>query len=100
MNLHEYQSKGIFGKYGIPVPSGKVAATPAEAKAIAQEMGGRVVVKSQVLSGGRGKAGGIQLAKDANEAEQHARKILGMTIKGLPVRKVLIDPAADIATEI
>ena len=100
MNLHEYQSKGIFAQYGIPVPSGKVAATPAEAKAIAQALGGRVVVKSQVLSGGRGKAGGIKLAKSADEAEQLAGQILAMHIKGLPVRKVLVDPAADIATEI
>ena len=100
MNLHEYQSKGIFAQYGIPVPSGKVAATPAEAKAIAQELGGRVVVKSQVLLGGRGKAGGIKLAKSADEAEQLAGQILAMHIKGLPVRKVLIDPAADIQTEI
>jgi succinyl-CoA synthetase beta subunit len=100
MNLHEYQSKGIFAKYGIPVPSGKVAATPAEAKAIAKEMGGRVVVKSQVLTGGRGKAGGIKLANNASEAEQLAEQILGMTIKSLPVRKVLIDPAANIASEI
>ncbi|HNB51455.1 MAG TPA: ADP-forming succinate--CoA ligase subunit beta [Anaerolineales bacterium] len=100
MNLHEYQSKGIFAQYGIPVPSGKVAATPAEAKAIAQEIGGRVVVKSQVLTGGRGKAGGIKLASTPEEAEQLAQQILSMTIKGLPVRKVLIDPASNIKTEI
>ncbi len=100
MNLHEYQSKSIFGSYGIPVPSGKVATTPAEAKAIAQALGGRVVVKSQVLTGGRGKAGGIKLASSPDEAEQIAEKILAMTIRGLPVRKVLIDPAADIKTEI
>jgi len=100
MNLHEYQSKRIFAQYDIPVPSGKVAATPAEAKAIAQEMGGRVVVKSQVLTGGRGKAGGIKLANNPDEAEELAEKILAMHIKGLPVRKVLIDPAAHIASEI
>ncbi|MCB9135667.1 MAG: ADP-forming succinate--CoA ligase subunit beta [Anaerolineales bacterium] len=100
MNLHEYQSKGIFAQYGIPVPSGKVAATPAEAKSIAEAIGGRVVVKSQVLTGGRGKAGGIKLASNPEEVEQLATQILGMTIKGLPVRKVLIDPAADIKTEI
>ena len=100
MNLHEYQSKGIFAQYGIPVPNGKVAATPAEAKAIAQEMGGRVVVKSQVLTGGRGKAGGIKLANNPDEAERLADQILAMYIKGLPVRKVLIDPAANIASEI
>lgn len=100
MNLHEYQSKGIFAQYGIPVPSGKVAATPAEAKSIAEAIGGRVVVKSQVLTGGRGKAGGIKLANNPEEVEQLATQILAMTIKGLPVRKVLIDPAADIKTEI
>jgi len=100
MNLHEYQSKSIFAQYDIPVPSGKVAATPAEAKAIAQALGGRVVVKSQVLTGGRGKAGGIKLASNADEAEQLAGQILAMTIRGLPVRKVLIDPAANIASEI
>ena len=100
MNLHEYQSKSIFGSYGIPVPNGKVAATPAQAKAIAQELGGRVVVKSQVLTGGRGKAGGIKLANNPDEAEQIAGQILSMTIRGLPVRKVLIDPAANIKTEI
>jgi succinyl-CoA synthetase beta subunit len=100
MNLHEYQSKGIFARYGIPVPSGKVAATPAEAKTFAQELGGRVVVKSQVLTGGRGKAGGIKLANNPDEVEQLARQILAMTIRGLPVRKVLIDPAANIQSEI
>jgi len=100
MNLHEYQSKSIFAQYAIPVPSGKVAATPAEAKAIAQEMGGRVVVKSQVLTGGRGKAGGIKLANNPDEAEKLAEQILAMHIKGLPVRKVLVDSAADIASEI
>lgn len=100
MKLHEYQSKQIFAQYGIPVPKGRVAATPAEAREIANELGGRVVVKSQVLVGGRGKAGGIKLAKDAEEAEKVAGEILTMTIKGLPVRKVLVDPAADIQSEI
>lgn len=100
MNLHEYQSKGIFAQYGIPVPNGKVAATPEEAKTIAEALGGRVVVKSQVLTGGRGKAGGIKLASSPSEAEQLAKQILAMTIKDLPVRKVLVDPAANIQTEI
>jgi succinyl-CoA synthetase beta subunit len=100
MKLHEYQSKQIFAQYGVPVPRGRVASTPAEAREIAAELGGRVVVKSQVLVGGRGKAGGIKLARDAEEAEKLAGEILTMTIKGLPVRKVLIDPAADIQTEI
>jgi succinyl-CoA synthetase beta subunit len=100
MKLHEYQSKQIFSKYGIPIPKGRVAATAVEAKHIAEELGGRVVIKSQVLVGGRGKAGGIKLAKDPNEAEQLATQILGMEIKGLPVRKVLVDEAASIDQEI
>src|SRR5512143_605011 len=100
MKLHEYQSKQIFAKYGITIPKGRVATTAAEAKSIAEELGGRVVVKAQVLVGGRGKAGGVQLAKDATEAEQIAARILSMEIKGLPVRKVLIDEAAAIESEI
>ncbi|HEY5982362.1 MAG TPA: ADP-forming succinate--CoA ligase subunit beta [Anaerolineales bacterium] len=100
MKLHEYQSKLIFSKYGIPIPKGRVATTAAEAKAIAEELGGRVVVKSQVLVGGRGKAGGVKLAKDPEEAGQLAGQILGMEIKGLPVRKVLVDEAAGIEKEI
>jgi len=100
MKLHEYQSKQIFSKYGIPIPKGRVAATAEEAKQIAHELGGRVVIKSQVLVGGRGKAGGIKVANDPNEAGQIAAQILGMEIKGLPVRKVLVDEAAAIETEI
>ncbi|MEJ5224851.1 MAG: ADP-forming succinate--CoA ligase subunit beta [Anaerolineales bacterium] len=100
MKLHEYQSKQLFAKYGVPIPKGRVAATAAEAKQIASELGGRVVIKSQVLVGGRGKAGGIKLANDPNEAEQWADKILAMEIKGLPVRKVLVDEASSIDQEI
>ncbi|HEY2982288.1 MAG TPA: ADP-forming succinate--CoA ligase subunit beta [Anaerolineales bacterium] len=100
MKLHEYQSKQIFAKYGIPIPRGRVAATPSEASQIAEELGGRVVIKAQVLVGGRGKAGGVKLAKDAQEAEQLATQILAMEIKGLPVRKVLVDEAAAIDQEI
>ena len=100
MKLHEYQSKNIFAKYGIPIPKGRVAATAAEAKQIAEELGGRVVIKSQVLVGGRGKAGGIRLAKSPEEAEALATQILRMEIKGLPVRKVLVDEAANINNEI
>src|SRR5687768_6780121 len=100
MKLHEYQSKTIFAKYGIPIPKGRVAATAAEAKHIAEELGGRVVIKSQVLVGGRGKAGGVKVARNADEAEQAAQQILTMEIKGLPVRKVLVDEAAAIETEI
>ena len=100
MKLHEYQSKRLFAKHGVPIPSGDVAATPREARQVAEELGSPVVVKSQVLVGGRGKAGGIKLAQDPAEAERRAEEILGMTIKGLPVRKVLVDEAADIAKEI
>lgn len=100
MKLHEYQSKQIFARYGIPIPTGRVASTAEEAKQIAQELGGKVVIKAQVLVGGRGKAGGIRLAKTPPEAEEVATQILTMEIKGLPVRKVLVDEAANIATEI
>ncbi|OGO39135.1 MAG: succinate--CoA ligase subunit beta [Chloroflexi bacterium RBG_16_57_11] len=100
MKLHEYQSKQIFAKYGIPIPKGRVAATEDEAKQIAKELGSRVVIKSQVLVGGRGKAGGIRLAKTPDEAADLAGQILAMEIKGLPVRKVLVDEAAAIESEI
>ena len=100
MNLHEYQSKRIFAKYGIPIPTGEVATTPAEAREIAKRFGRPVVVKSQVLVGGRGKAGGIKLAQTPDEAEERAASILGMEIKGLTVKKVLVDEAADIQKEI
>src|SRR5512144_2369008 len=100
MKLHEYQSKMIFAKYGIPIPKGRVAATPDEAKHIAEELGGRVVIKSQVLVGGRGKAGGVKVARNADEAAEFAGQILAMHIKGLPVRKVLVDEAAAIEHEI
>lgn len=100
MKLHEYQSKQIFAKNGIPIPKGRVAATSQGAKQVAEELGGRVVIKSQVLVGGRGKAGGIRLAKSPDEAEEIAAQILAIEIKGLPVRKVLIDEAANIESEI
>jgi succinyl-CoA synthetase beta subunit len=100
VKLHEYQSKRIFAQYGVPIPRGDVATTPEQARQIAGRLGKRVVVKSQVLVGGRGKAGGIRLANDPDEAEEIADQILGMNIKGLSVRKVLVDEAADIAKEI
>jgi succinyl-CoA synthetase beta subunit len=101
MKLHEYQSKRIFARYGVPIPRGDVASTLDDAYKIAARLGGWVVVKAQVLVGGRGKAGGIKLAKDAAEAEAKASHILGMDIEGLKVRKVLIDEAAmDIIREI
>ncbi len=100
MKLHEYQSKRIFAKYGVPIPKGEIATTPQEVRSIARSMGKPVVVKSQVLVGGRGKAGGVKLAKDPDEAEAVAKQILGMKIKGLTVKKVLVDEAADIKGEI
>ncbi len=99
MNLHEYQARELLKAAGVPMFEGGVASTPAEAEAIAAHLGGGVVVKAQVHSGGRGKAGGVKLAKSPAEARAHAEKILGMTIKGLVVHKVLVVPAADIATE-
>jgi succinyl-CoA synthetase beta subunit len=99
VNIHEYQAKEIFRKQGIPIPPGEVATTPAEAEAIARKFGGTVVVKAQVHAGGRGKAGGVKLAKTPQEARDVAEKILKLTIKDLPVEKVLVTPAADIETE-
>ncbi len=99
MDLHEYQAKERFRAAGMVVPPGEVATSPEEAEAIAAKYGGTVVVKAQVHSGGRGKAGGVKLAKDAAEAKAHAADILGMDIKGLTVSKVLVTPAEDIDTE-
>ena len=100
MKLHEYRSKLLFSKCGVPIPRGRVALTAHEAKTIARELGGSVVIKAQVLVGGRGKAGGIRLVHTPEEAEEAARQILGMQIKGLPVRKVLVDEVAEIRSEI
>jgi succinyl-CoA synthetase beta subunit len=99
VNLHEYQARELLKRYGIPVPDANVADTPEQARSIAQRLGGKVVVKAQVHAGGRGKAGGVKLAATADEAFAHASKILGMTIKGLTVHKVLVAPATDIASE-
>ena len=99
MNIHEYQAKEIFRKFGIPIPPGEIARTPEEAESIAKRLGGTVVVKAQVHAGGRGKAGGVKLAKTPAEARTVAQQILRLRIKDLPVEKVLITPAADIATE-
>ncbi len=99
MNIHEYQAKEIFRSHGIPVPPGEVATTPAAARDIAEHFGRGVVVKAQVHAGGRGKAGGVKLAADPDEAAAHAEAILGMDIKGLTVEKVLVTPTEDIATE-
>jgi len=94
VNLHEYQAKRLFAEHGVPIPQGDVASTPAEAREITRELGGKVVVKAQVLTGGRGKAGGVKLANTADEAEALAKQILGMDIKGFKVRRVLIDKQA------
>ncbi len=99
MNLHEYQARTLLKAAGIPMFEGDVAATPTEAEAIARRIGGTVVIKAQVHAGGRGKAGGVKLARNPAEAADYASQILGMTIKGLTVHRVLIVPAADIATE-
>ncbi len=100
MNIHEYQAKEVFRKHGIPVPpGGDVASTPEAAKAIAEAIGGQVVVKAQVHSGGRGKAGGVKLADNPEDARQKAEAILQLQIQGLPVRRVLVAPALDIAHE-
>ena len=99
MNIHEYQAKELLRARGIPIPPGEIATTPPEAEALARNYGTMVVVKAQVHAGGRGKAGGVKLAKTPAEARAVAEKILGMQIKGLTVKKVLVTPAADIATE-
>jgi succinyl-CoA synthetase beta subunit len=99
MDLYEYQGKELFRRFGIPVSEGRLATTPEEARAAAQELGGQVVVKAQVLTGGRGKAGGIKLADGPDEAGQHARAILGLDINGHIVRKLWIESASDIERE-
>jgi succinyl-CoA synthetase beta subunit len=99
VNIHEYQAKDLLRAEGVPIPPGEVASTPEEAERIAGKLGGAVVVKAQVHAGGRGKAGGVKLAKTAKDARDVASKILGMSIKGLPVTKVLVTSAADIASE-
>ena len=99
MDLHEYQGKQLFARFGIPVSDGLLATTPAEARAAAEEIGGTVVVKAQVLIGGRGKAGGIKLANDPDEAAARAAEILGMDIRGHTVEKLWIERASDIARE-
>jgi succinyl-CoA synthetase beta subunit len=99
VKIHEYQAKELFRVQGIPVPRGRVAATPAEAEAIAAEFGGTVAVKAQVHAGGRGKAGGIKLARTPAEAREAASRILGMPIKSSVTRKVLVEEGSEIARE-
>jgi succinyl-CoA synthetase beta subunit len=99
VDLYEYQGKELFRRFGIPVSEGRVATTPDQARAAAEEIGGRVTVKAQVLTGGRGKAGGIKLADDPADAEEKARAILGLDIRGHVVRTLWIEQASDIAKE-
>jgi succinyl-CoA synthetase beta subunit len=107
MNIHEYQAKELLKRYGVPVPLGKIALTPAEAKAAAAELGGRCVIKAQIHAGGRGKAGGVKLASSPEEAGQVAAEILGKTLvthqtgpEGRQVRKVLVEQGVNIDREL
>src|SRR6266540_5908103 len=100
VKLHEYQAKQLLARSGIPIPEGRLATTHEEAEAAARALGGTVVVKAQVHAGGRGKAGGIKVAKTPAEAREHASTILHMQIKGLRVRKVLVERGAQIASEL
>ncbi|MCE1255259.1 MAG: ADP-forming succinate--CoA ligase subunit beta [Anaerolineae bacterium] len=100
MMLLEYQTKSIFSNYDIPIPRGRLAFSALDAKLISEELRGQVVIKAQVLSSGRGKAGGVRLAKNPEEAESLAAKILGMEIRGLKVRKILVDEGVDIRREV
>ena len=99
MKIHEYQAKEIFSKFGVPVPPGDVAETPEQAYSIAKRIADKLVVKAQVLVGGRGKAGGVKLADSPEKAKEIASEILGMDIKGLRVEKVLVAQAVDIKEE-
>jgi succinyl-CoA synthetase beta subunit len=99
MDLFEYQGKQLFKQFGIPVSDGRLATTPAEARSAAEETGGQVVVKAQVLTGGRGKAGGVKLAEDPGDAAQKAEEIIGLDINGHVVEKVWVERASDIAKE-
>lgn len=107
MKAHEYQAKQLMAEFGVPVPRGSVAKTPAEARKIAADLGGKVVVKAQVHAGGRGKAGGIKVVSTADEAEQAAQRLLGSRLvthqtgpQGVPVNAVLIEEALDIKKEL
>jgi len=107
LKIHEYQAKALLAQYGIPVPRGKVASTPAEAREIAAEIGGKVVIKAQVYAGGRGKAGGIKIVGSPEEAEQATSQLIGTRLvthqtgpEGVPVSKVLVEEASDVAREL
>jgi succinyl-CoA synthetase beta subunit len=99
VDLYEYQGKELFARFGIPVSDGRLATTPEEARAAAEELGGPVVVKAQVLTGGRGKAGGIKLAEDPADTEAKAREIIGLDIRGHVVRRLWVEKASEIAKE-
>jgi succinyl-CoA synthetase beta subunit len=99
VDLYEYQGKELFKRFGIPVSEGRLATTPDEARAAAAELGGQVVVKAQVLTGGRGKAGGIKLANDPDDARAKAEQILGLDIRGHIVRRLWVERASEIAKE-
>ncbi len=100
MRLHEYQSKEVFAHHQIPIPKGRLASTPEEAKLIAEELNGTVVLKAQVLVGGRGKAGGVRLVNSPKEAEEEASKLLGNRVKDIPVRRLLVEEGVHIQQEI
>jgi len=107
MKIHEYQAKALMLQFGIPVPKGRVAFTPAEARAIAEEIGGKVVVKAQVYAGGRGKAGGIKMADTPEEAEKAASQLLGTRMvthqtgaEGVAISRVLVEEASEISREL
>ena len=107
MRIHEYQAKAILREFGVPVPRGEIAQTPGAARAVAERLGGRVVVKAQVHAGGRGKAGGVKLADDPAGAEAAALQILGLRLKtpqtppaGITVLRVLVEEASTVATEL
>src|SRR5438445_9284923 len=107
MKIHEYQAKDILRRYGVPTPRGIVAENPDEARAAGEQLGGRVVVKAQIQAGGRGKGGGVKLARDADEAAELTKKMIGMTLvthqtgpEGREVRKVLIEEALNIDREL
>jgi succinyl-CoA synthetase beta subunit len=107
LKVHEYQAKALLAQYGIPVPGGKVAFTPAEAREVAAEIGSKVVIKAQVYAGGRGKAGGIKIVNNPTEAEKAASQLIGSRLvthqtgpEGAPVSKVLVEEASDVAREL
>src|SRR5205823_12628284 len=97
LDLYEYQGKELFRRFGIPVSEGRLAISPDEARSAAEELGGQVVVKAQVLTGGRGKAGGVKLADDPDDAASRAREILGPDVNGHVVRKLWVERASEIA---